>query len=605
MGCPSALQPGKSSRNNERNRTQELTSLKGAFFRNRYITLADTTAPTNARATITGLNSHQLDNEQTIILTPNDQPTIMGAQSFMQAFYPPYTLANGTALALDPTSVLSDNTYIDNPMNGYQYPQIQTFGIYDPNLIYVSGESGCDEYTVAQSNYYNSASFVTFNASTASFYKQVGSALLTDVLRKDQMSFVNAYAIYDYLSYMNHHNSSFNTILSSSEYQGVMDKAYYYASLKAWNLHANLNVSGLHANDGILTIAGQTLAARVLSSLMFNYLTNGTINKFNLVVGDYPSMMGLLSLMGADNSNPYLAALPSYASALVFELYSWENGTGAAAASEGFNYPSSNGLYVRFLFRNTTGDGSTSAGDIQSYPLFGRDPSASDMPWKEFQVMMNAISTTNVADWCQTCASSSLFCPGFTGASNTPSTSTTPQNKNSVTPQVAGVIGAGVTIGVLALLLGLVMALGGIRFHQNNKSPLGGVLAKFHRRSSSTGSAGGYKGSAKLASDTDLHIPKNAAPIGIAVTGLGTTDETNEPGYKKGHERVGSWELQNSPPGSPFAEKQMDEGRFSSLTGSTATRDSVTRSFEGDDERDEAEIDRIASVKPVKADERV
>ena len=99
------------------------------------------------------------------------------------------------------------------------------------------------------------------------------------------------------------------------------------------------------------------------------------------------------------------------------------------------------------------------------------------------------------------------------------------------------------------------MLFGGLRFHRNNKS-------KKH-------DLGGFKGSAKLASDADLHIPKNAAPIGIVAN-----EVVEEP--KRGHERVGSWEM----------DKKDGRDTFSSFGGATIKGDDYGRKPSFDDDRD-------------------
>ena len=93
------------------------------------------------------------------------------------------------------------------------------------------------------------------------------------------------------------------------------------------------------------------------------------------------------------------------------------------------------------------------------------------------------------------------------------------QRHNKVSPVVAGVIGAIVTLAVAGIIFGLVMFFAGVRFHRR-KSELRN-----------------YKGNQKLASDTDLVIPKGGAVVGAAVETPGSP--------RGGHERVGSWELKH------------------------------------------------------------
>jgi hypothetical protein len=171
-----------------------------------------------------------------------------------------------------------------------------------------------------------------------------------------------------------------------------------------------------------------------------------------------------------------------------------------------------------------------------------------------------------VEDWCDVCQSKVSFCVAL----NKSSSSGGSANKNKdMTLQVAGVIGAGVTLGVGAILVALAMLVGGLRFHRRP--------GMFERKSS----LGGFKGNAKLASDADLNLPKHGAPIVGAVVGRKSVEEE----AKRGHERVGSWELQGrTSPISPTNDKPMEEGRFSNLRGAHGAEFERRPSFEADDE---------------------
>jgi len=99
---------------------------------------------------------------------------------------------------------------------------------------------------------------------------------------------------------------------------------------------------------------------------------------------------------------------------------------------------------------------------------------------------------------------------GSDSGSSSPAPST---SSNEVSPQVAGVIGAAVTIGVIVLAIAAAVLFGGLRVHRSGDKRI-------------TSSFGGFKGAEKLASDTDLTIAKGGAGPSIVR-----------------HERVGSWEL--------------------------------------------------------------
>ena len=125
-------------------------------------------------------------------------------------------------------------------------------------------------------------------------------------------------------------------------------------------------------------------------------------------------------------------------------------------------------------------------------------------------------------------------------------------------PAVAGVVGAGATLGVGLLAVAALMLLGGLRLHRANP-----VMGAGRRRKSSLG---GFKGNAKLASDADVSFARKGAPLGVSVT------EQEQPQSGLARERVGSWELGDAKKthlsGSTFdaaGDLKGDESRRSSL----------------------------------------
>ena len=146
--------------------------------------------------------------------------------------------------------------------------------------------------------------------------------------------------------------------------------------------------------------------------------------------------------------------------------------------------------------------------------------------------------------------------PALLGNSGNSDSSSSSSGHKGLSNVVAGVIGAIVTLAVAGLLFALAMLLFGVRLHRNSK------YDKKH-------DLGGFKGSAKLASDADVHLPKNAAPVGIVANEVG-----EEP--KRGHERVGSWEM----------DKKDPRDTFSSFGGATIKGDDYGRKPSFDDDRD-------------------
>lgn len=292
-----------------------------------------------------------------------------------------------------------------------------------------------------------------------------------------------------------------------------------YAILGNLSAYNNLTTDSTALPDGISgsisTIAGNMLLAKMLAQLQIAIETQGEYYKLSLLFGDYEPLVSLFALTSLPTLNSNFYGLPQFASTAVFELFSWTNETN-------MDFPSTtDDLWVRFYFRN----GTDSDDDFQSYPLFGQGPSETDMSWNDFESEMSGLIMPNVGDWCTQCGANNIFCAAWNGSDAATSSSSTSPNHHhgGVSPTVAGVIGAIVALVVAGLLFGLAMLLGGVRLHRN----------KSHKQE-----LGGFKGSAKLASDRDLTMPKGGAVVGATVE--------RSPTATGGHERVGSWEMKDA-----------------------------------------------------------
>jgi hypothetical protein len=76
------------------------------------------------------------------------------------------------------------------------------------------------------------------------------------------------------------------------------------------------------------------------------------------------------------------------------------------------------------------------------------------MPWLNFEDMMSRTMTSAVIDWCAACNSQTLFCDAFANANNS-AVYLPGSGGGHTSPAVAGVIGAAVTLAVLAMILAL------------------------------------------------------------------------------------------------------------------------------------------------------
>ncbi|WPH04664.1 Hypothetical protein R9X50_00755700 [Acrodontium crateriforme] len=513
----------------------------GAFFRNRYMNSASETP-------MTGLNAEVIDPRQLFVRAHDAEYSIASAQAFMQGLYPPSTLNESASSTLDPTSILSNQTYISNPLSGYHYTYIRTTGDTDPYSPYIAGTENCPGFDASTTKYWNTTEFQQTQQESKHIYEAVGQEILSDVLPNPaQWDYVNAYAIYDYVAYLNAHNSTVAALFNQSEWHHpltnttFLDSLRWYADRQQYALLTNMSITNTYTtaaspwasygvHGSISTIAGNFLATQMLDLLSTAIEFPDEWNKINVLIGDYEPLISLFALLDLPGTPSYLEGLPDYGSVFAFELYTWQT-----ANSTEIWPNSTDQLYVNAYFRNGTDVNPNSVnGEYHAYPLFGNGPSQTEMLWTDFQAELATVMLTSVGDWCLQCGASSIFCAawnssdGFQLTGPASVSATQASQSKTLSPVVAGIIGAVVALSIAALLFAITMLLAGLRVHRVSRGAKRSDLA-------------GFKGSQKLASDRDLSVPnKSGAVVGASV-------ERTSPVSPIGHERVGSWELkQNS-----------------------------------------------------------
>lgn len=358
--------------------------------------------------------------------------------------------------------------------------------------------------------------------------------------------YTNAYSIYDALSFYYTHDPNTFADLNNGNNSGVYNKTRYLADQDSWARYGNATSD----QPSMRAMAGKTLASLLLGRLqdvVFNggNATDGNSYPISLLFGEFVPMLSFISIAEIDyqTQTDRWHAIPPFASTIILELFTRNN----ASPQDKSN------LWVRFSYHNGTDayDGS----DPQAFPMFRNGPSRLDMSWNDFESGMEAIMVNRIGEWCALCDSPALFCWGVANTTTRTAAGVEPASSRSgLSPAVAGVIGAVVTLAVAGILFLLGMFFGGIRFHRTPG-----------RRKSSLG---GFKGSAKLASDADLNLAKNGvAPAGITNLGRGDAAEGNvhEAGKRVGHERVGSWELRGKEGGSGNMGDENGRGSFDAI----------------------------------------
>ncbi|KAK3670192.1 hypothetical protein LTR78_009948 [Recurvomyces mirabilis] len=513
----------------------------GSFFRERYISSAGSPDSTSY-GPLQGLSANTLDSLQLYFHALDEQYTMASAQAFVQGLYPPFTLNASVARLLDPTSILANSSYVESPLQGYQYAEIHNSGGLDAAFPYIGGSLDCPAFDTAALQTTNLPDFALTQAAGHDLYQEIGQLLLSDVLDSDAWDYFNAYAIYDYLNYLYAHNSTAKTILDQQSPVSRITNASYIQQLRWYadsqqysqlgNLTATNNYSGTSqpfaamTTGSISTIAGNMLAAKLLSQLQIAIATAGDFYKLSVLFGDFEPLLSFFALARLPELNSNFYGIPDFGSVIVFELFSYTNSSMAAPV-----FPGTEDLWVRFWFRNGTGGNGDVGGNFQSYPIFGRGPSETDMTWKEFEEGISEIAEGDIGTWCTQCGAQNLFCAAWNSSdaltsdpASSSSSSYHHHYRHGMKPAVAGVVGAIITLAFAALIFAAAMLIGGLRFHRVE-----------NRRKNEMG---GFKGGHKMASDKDLTITKGGATVVGA-----SIDRSGSPVSAMGNERVGSWEL--------------------------------------------------------------
>jgi hypothetical protein len=136
---------------------------------------------------IAGMSRDTLDNNQILVQTLDQQHLVSSAQAFMQGLYPPHTIgsSNGTGSSLG--DLLSNGSAIDFPLGGYQYANIQTSGVLDPESIYISGTQSCPIAAKAAMTYYTTSKFMETKTANSEFYQKLNLDWFEGNLKQSQL----------------------------------------------------------------------------------------------------------------------------------------------------------------------------------------------------------------------------------------------------------------------------------------------------------------------------------------------------------------------------------------------------------------------------------
>lgn len=494
---------------------------QGSAFRARYLTGGGNGPGANNTA-IQDMAKDAIDNRQLTVLSQADEWVAAGALAFMQGLYPAKTGAfvvgaGGQDLGHDYPGGSNVTEY---PLNGYQYPKIQALTAEDSSSVgYVNvgqpqtwtreltvsriqGDVACSAWqTETGTNLTNTKAIQDSVRQSQDLYRKLfSSAPLQGTVPPTSATYLNAYEIYDLVSYLYTHNETV--------FKGLKDADSTLDTLRtnAFDLERAKTSHNSTTKDDPLnvlySIAGRTLAYQVASKLNGTVAANGASRRMTLMFGSFRPLLSFLSVGGLltkENlsSGPF-SRLPEPGAAMVFELIS------ERYSSNSGGFPSADDLKIRFSYRATANANETFA----TYPLFGSGFGGPSIPYTSFMQRMQDRGTSPV-DWCGVC-NPGATAPWCASSSGDKGGSCSPYGSSGISPAVGGVIGAVIMAALIGLSSLALFALGGFRLQRPGTNERSGTL-------------GGFQGAERMAQDPD-----------VAVSKVGSREE-----------RIGSWELRD------------------------------------------------------------
>ncbi|KAK2058394.1 phosphoglycerate mutase-like protein [Colletotrichum caudatum] len=492
---------------------------QGDAFRLRYLTsqkllMNSSVSRITSRFPIQGMARNVLEHEQLAILSAPDSHIVAGANAFMQGLYPPITKAfaadtGGTNISYSTLTGVS----AQYPLDGYQYPVIETLGSSDERSVFIRGNTECPQWNVSTTTdmQLDPDMKKLYETSLPRYQSLFTTPPLDDgVVSPSSASFWDAYNIQQYVSYRYSHEQAVYDEMKDG-YEQQSEFLMMYARLQQLNMTSNQAVSGLQKGDMIRTIAGRTLAQKVADALWADGNPAGSSKKMTLMFSSHEPFLSFFSLAQLQQGEPTLPNpfwnIPQNGAAMVFELIGDEPDTAGDDASA---YPTEENLYVRFLYRENA-DPNT---PFKEYALFGLADTETPVPYGRFKQEMLKFGVDAPA-WCKICGSVQSFCRSRTAQPTVGESICSSVQK----PFVAGIIGAVIVLATLGLAAAAAIFVGGFRIQRPRMEP------RSRRESQITMLFRGLRAAEKTASDPDMSVSRRGSH----------------------HERQGSWELHDGP----------------------------------------------------------
>ncbi|KAL8380876.1 hypothetical protein RB595_005257 [Gaeumannomyces hyphopodioides] len=532
----------------------EQMRAQGEVLRARYLARNGTVAPGLAAvagsARILDLERNAIDNTQLSVQTSSDPHMGPSAMAFFQGLYPPLNQSVSKGAGGMESATLYDGSLVNFPLDGYQYPRIQTLSSSDPEYIWIQGNPTCPIWVYSATQLQAEQQLKELDWNNADLFKRVWEKLGSPApYTPTTVNFFTADRIYDLALYNYTHG---NRTLPSSLTSGEMHNLEALAARLVQSRNGDLQVPGGDTTNRVRAVAGRMLAGKVARQMRAavppRQLRDLAQPKLSLIFGTQEPMVAfsvLSGLLHGGSSAATFRRLPGHGAVMLFEAFTIVSDAEAASTptdEKTMTPPAESDLLVRFLYRNGTGDDAA----LAEHPLFGNGNSQRHMAYRDFLQAMDGVAVPSAPEWCRLCLASDLFCYTRDANGNPIDTSDgAAGGGGGLSAAAAGVIGVIATLTFVAVALAAAMLFGGLRLAPRRAGGKDGERGGGFGGAGGVSTGGGFRGAEKRQEDADVAFRGGAR-----------------------HERTGSWELRkgggDAPPSSAPAMPPPAAGSSSS-----------------------------------------
>lgn len=360
---------------------------------------------------IPGMNT-TLANETEILIRADagGEPGVIfnSAVALLQGLFPPTGDYNTT---------LANGSTVTGPLGGYQTVPIKS--VDSNNDVSLEGWVSCNSFVTATNVFYNSSAFAQKAAEHADFISS-----LPKYLDGRPATLQNMWNIFDFMNVESIHDSNFVKALPPTYLAQARDLANWH----------EYNIFSSPQLNGVGNIAGRTILPSILNG--FASIANPSDPlKFFYQAISYKPFISLFNMTGIAEMNPELAGIVNYAAAVALEV---RQSPGAPPV-------------LRLNFKNGTDDD-----DFKTYNFLN---SSGDVPLSVFVNHVASSTVNDTATWCGVCQNAQdRGCAALAVATAKGAASV--HLHQEISPLGAGFLGAGVTLAVVVMMVGVLFFLG-------------------------------------------------------------------------------------------------------------------------------------------------